>query len=84
MKRYVIYECEKCGVKSEMYDEIYECEANHIGLTSIQMKEYESLKEKVVRKSGIVGSTSNDLTRRQLDKAIDELIEFEEKHNIRS
>lgn len=78
MKRHVIYECEKCGMKSETYDEIYECEASHIGLTSNQMLEYEGLKEKVRFKSGIVSSRSNSLTRGELDKAIDELIEFEE------
>ena len=82
MKRYVIYECEKCGMKSETYDEIWECEASHIGLTSKEMVEYTDLKEVVRYRSSAVGSTSNDDTRGRLDRAIEKLIEFEEKHNI--
>ena len=82
MKRHIIYECENCGMKSHSYDEIYKCEASHIGLTPNQMIEYEGLKEKARFKSSIVSRKNNNLTRGELDKVIDELIKFEERHNI--
>lgn len=82
MKRHIIYECEKCGKQSRKYDEIWECEANHLGLTSKEMIEYTDLKEKVRNCSCTVSIENNDETRAKQDKAIDELIEFEERHNL--
>lgn len=40
MKKYIIYECKKCGIKSEIHDEVWECKASHLGLTSEEMVEY--------------------------------------------
>ncbi len=82
MKRHIIYECEKCGMKSESYNEIWACEANHMGLTSKEMIEYTDLQVAVKYWSSVVSSTNNDETRGKLDRAIERVMAFEEKHNI--
>ena len=83
MKKYVIYECEKCGMKSKICEEIERCEANHIGLTLEERAKYLDLEEKVKIHSHIASRTNNERTRNDLDKAIKELIEFEGKYNIK-
>lgn len=84
MKKYIVYECEKCGMKSQTYNEIWECEASHLGLTSKEMVKYTDLKETVRYWSSVVSSTNNNDTRGKLDRAIEKLIVFEEKYDIKS
>ena len=82
MRSYMVYECKKCGRQSKSYNDIAKCEAEHIGLTMEERNEYIDLKEKVKMHSHIVNRSNNDETRANLDKVTEELIEFEEKHNL--
>ena len=83
MKRHIVYECETCGRTGE-YDDIWKCEASHIGLTPKEMVEYTDLQEAVKIRSHIVNRSCNEDTRNELDKVIEKLVKFEEKHNINS
>lgn len=82
MKIYQIYECEKCGMKSETYDEIVACEANHLDITVEERFRYIDLQEMVKIRSHIASRKNNDETRRDLDLIVEELIRFEKEHNI--
>lgn len=82
MKQHIIYECENCGKKSKDREEIMECEAAHYGLTIAEKQEWEQLKEKVRHKSAIVSSRKNEQTDKEFNDAIEELMDFENKHEI--
>lgn len=82
MKQYIIYECEKCGIKSRNREEIMKCEATHLGLTVSEKQEWEQLKEEVRHKSAIVSSCKNEQTDKEFDDAIHELMDFEKLYGI--
>lgn len=82
MKEYKIYECEVCGKTSKNANEIIECECNHLGLTIEEKKEWEHLKKVVMHCSSVISRTKNEETERSYDEAIEELMQFEKKHNI--
>ncbi len=77
-----MYKCEECGKVSKSLREILDCEASHLGLTVEEMKEYKLLQEKAKNASFSVWITANDKTRACEEKAIKELIAFEQKHNL--
>ena len=85
MKMYQVYVCETCGHKSIDRDEVELCETKHMGLKSLEDKHtYDALKGLVKHCSAVLSSCSNDQTRAAFDKAIKQLIAFEEKHGIAS
>lgn len=83
MKQYTVYVCETCGCESKSFDDMEAHEAGHLGLTVKELHEYNALKSFAKYMGGIVSNASNDETREKFDKAIDDLIAFEEKHNIK-
>lgn len=82
MKTRMIFECDKCGKKSSDRDEIMKCEASHLGLTVVEMEEWERLKADVRYKGTIVSTYKNENTDRDFDKAIYRLMEFEKEHGL--
>lgn len=82
MKSYSIYECEKCGKQSKSYNDIFKCEAEHMGLTIREKIKYDYLKEQVRVHSDIVTRSNNNRTRSNLNIAVEELIAFEEKYDL--
>jgi hypothetical protein len=82
MKQYVSYICEKCNKESRNANEIKECEATHLGLTSDEKIKYDGLKEIVRRCSYAVNITKNAKTDKEFDDAINEIIAFEKEHGI--
>ena len=82
MKQYITFICEECKKESRDINEIKECEAAHLGLTTIEKFRYDALKEIVRRCSYKVNVTKNEETDRQFDDAINEIIAFEKEHGI--
>lgn len=83
MKTKTFYICETCDKISSDIDMIKICEASHLGLTVDEHLHYKALEEIVRRKSYNVSVTKNAETEKAYDEAIKELMEFEEKHNIK-
>jgi len=84
MKIHQVYECEVCGKESLNREDIELCEAQHIGLNTIEEKHnYDYLDFNVKHLSNIVNSTNNKQTRQELDTAIEKLLQFEKDHNMK-
>lgn len=83
MKQYTMYICETCGYESRSFDDMEEHEANHLGLTVEELHNYNSLKSFARYMGGVISHTSNDETRAKFDKAIEDLVAFEEAHKIK-
>ena len=84
LKIYKTYACEICGKESKVQEEIELCEAQHIGLNTIEEKhDYDYLDFNVQHLSHIVNSTNNEQTRQELDTAIEKLLQFEKEHNMK-
>lgn len=84
MKQYTTYICEKCNKESRSAEEIRECEAAHLGLTSDKKLMYDALKEIVRRRSYTVSVTKNEKTDKDFDDAINDLLKFEKEHGIKA
>ena len=82
VKRIVIYECSKCGKRSENKEEIMKCDAAHMGLTVDEKMEYEKLRQACVMAGSLNSKRSNDETNKAWDDAIQECLEFEHDHQI--
>lgn len=82
MKRIVIYECEKCGKKSEDIHEILACESSHMGLTVAEKEEWDKLKKACEDAGSVVSRRCNEKMNKAYDAAIDALLEFEKKHAL--
>lgn len=80
-----IYVCDFCGYESDCAIDVETCEAGHIGngLSVEQYRDWLGLKEIVSALSARVHLTKNSETEEKLDKAIAELLAFEEEHNIK-
>lgn len=82
MKMHIIYECEQCGKTSTNQTDIYECEANHRNLTVVEQQEYDRLKKEVSHAGAIVNRHKNPQTDKKFDDAVNNLIKFEQEHNL--
>jgi hypothetical protein len=82
MKQYIMYECEKCGLRSKYSQEIKECEAGHLNLSLDEYLEYEKLKDRAAYCGRVTSVCKNEQTDMQFDNAINELIAFEKEHEI--
>lgn len=74
--------CEHCGKESEDKDEVLFCEAQHLGLTIDEKRQYDHLEAKVAQWSNVVARTNNEATRSALDSVITELLVFEVQHGM--
>ena len=77
-----MYVCETCGKESSEYDDIYACEAKHLGLTASEKQELDHLYLAVTRCSHRIMYSKNSETEAAYEKAIHDLIAFEESHGI--
>lgn len=84
MRQHIIYECKTCGKKSDDKEEIFKCEAGHLGLTIAEKKTYDFLKERAEHAGYIVSVTKNEETDKAFDKTIKELMAFEKEFGINS
>lgn len=80
MKAYWVYQCDSCEFTSRDPLEVERHEAAHLGLTLEQKREYEKRKREVRNLSGRVERTNNDTWRREYDKAVTGLLDFERKY----
>ena len=83
MKHYTMYVCETCGYESRSVDDMEAHEAGHLGLTVSELHEYRALKSFAEYTGRVLCSTNNEKTRAAFDKAIKDLVTFEEAHNIK-
>lgn len=78
-----IFACSKCGSQSQRIEEIELCEAQHMGLKTLEEKrEYDSLLTHVRSCSHIVSHTCNEATRKKLEDAIKKILQYEKEHNL--
>ena len=82
VKRIVIYECSKCGKRSENKEEIMKCDAAHMGLTVDEKMEYEKLRQACVDAGSLNSRRSNEETNKIWDDAIYACLAFEHDHHI--
>lgn len=82
MKKCLIFVCEICGKKSESYEKIRKCEADHLRITLDELAQYKELLSEVASCSYVIAWTKNERTEQELDNAIQKLIDFETKHRI--
>ena len=82
MRTKIIFVCETCGKESENRDDIFSCEASHLGLTVDEAREWERLKSFVANRSHTVAWTRNQATVDAFDEAVDELTSFEVSHGL--
>ena len=83
MKRYTVYVCETCGYESRSFDDMEKHEADHLGLTVKELHDYHTLKSFASYMGSVVYSRNNEETRAKYDEAIEKLVDFEQKHNIK-
>lgn len=82
MKSYTTYVCETCGYKSRSFDDMEQHEADHLGLTVVELHEYHALKRFASYMGSVIFEKKNEETEKQFDKAVGDLMAFEEKHNL--
>ena len=83
MKSYTMYVCETCEFECRSIKKMMEHEAEHLGLTVKELEKYNAIQSWIKYVSGVVATTNNKRTREEYDKAIENLIAFEEKHGIK-
>lgn len=83
MKQYTMYVCETCGYETRSFDDIEAHEAGHLGLTVEELHTYNALKSFARYMGGVLSHESNNDTRAKFDKAVEDLMAFEEAHKIK-
>lgn len=83
MKQYTMYVCETCGYESRSFEDMEKHEANHLGLTVKELHNYNALKSFARYMGGVISHTSNEETRGKFDKAVEDLVAFEQEHNLK-
>lgn len=76
------YQCEYCLSEYMTSKEACKCEADCLKLTWDEYMEYLDLLAREKQTSYLVSRTSNDVTRRLFDEAINDVVKFQEKHGI--
>ncbi len=82
MKTYQVYVCEECGKESRNKEDILQCEAEHLGLSVEEKREYDHLNNLVESWSHTLSRTCNRDTRSALDSCVTKLLAFEVEHNM--
>lgn len=77
-----IYQCSVCGKESDNYSEIFNCELCHLQLSRDELKKWKSLKAECREKGQVIHYCKNEATENDFDKAISNLVKFEETHNL--
>ena len=86
MKQKIVYTCEFCDSSEKKYfDSQCECkehEATHFGLTLKEYNEWECLCTCAAHAGSQLGYSKNERTEQKFNTAIDNLVNFEQKHNL--
>lgn len=82
MKTKIIYICEFCDRQHKTEKEAYECEANCLGLTINEYKEYLDLLEEERIAFSQRHVVNNEITRKRCDDAVKVVIAFQEKYGF--
>jgi len=82
MKIIVKYQCQWCKKDYSDRNQCFAHELKHIGITKEEYEEW-MVKQRNVRDTSFKQlDSSNEKTRKSFDNAVEELIKFEEEHNI--
>lgn len=84
MRTRTVFECEICKKRYEKKREAFECEANCLGLTEVEYLEYIDLLKEEKKAYAFVSHTNNQYTRKKCDDTTNAVIEFQNKHNLKS
>ena len=77
-----VFVCERCNKQYDVAMDACRCEANHLGLTLKEYKEYYKLLE-VERNCSIdISIVKDEKTEELLNNAINAVLEFKRNHNI--
>ena len=82
MKQKIIYVCETCKYENKDALEMRHHEAEHLGLTLNELREYEVLKQAVANKSLELAKGSTVKVRQEFQDTLDQLLQFEKEHNL--
>lgn len=83
MKQYTVYVCDKCKYENRDIKKMREHEAVHLGLTVKEMEQYMGLQSYAAYMGSVVSRTKNEITDKAFDDAIQNLLDFEQKHGIK-
>jgi len=83
MRQKVVFICEQCGKESISRDEIWQCEAADLGLTTQELDLYRTLQGRAESWAAILSRTNNQENRDAEEAVIRELLEFEQEHGIK-
>lgn len=84
MKQKTAYVCEYCGNSYFVQAVCEECEAHHLGLTRREYLDWRILNKTAANAGKMMGCCNDEKTRNNFDTAIEKLVDFEEKHGIKS
>lgn len=82
MIRKTIFICEKCNKQYDVAMDACKCEADHLGLTLKEYKEYYKLLEIERNCNANISIMKDEKTERLLENAINAVLEFKKLHNI--
>ena len=82
MKQKTIYVCETCKYENKDALEMRHHEAEHLGLTLNELREYEILKRELSAACTEFVSHNTAKARATLQSTLDHLITFEKEHNL--
>jgi len=83
MKSYTMYVCENCKKESRSRDEIYWCEATHLGLSYDQKKWYDKLLKNFKNACAKLSTAQNDELLKNQDIVLELLESFEKNHGLK-
>lgn len=83
MRMYQVYVCNKCGFESRDQLAVELCEAKHMGLSTLEEKhQWDALSLFAQYCTAGLSTTNNETLRNAEEKAYQELLAFEKKHNM--
>ena len=84
MKQYTMFICDVCGKESRDQDEVELCQAQHLGLSSLEdYKKWQLLSRAAKDCTARLSYTNNQKLRDLEDEAYKELLSFEKEHQMR-
>lgn len=82
MKTKTVYMCDFCNKEYNRSIDAYKCEAEHLGLTIDEYKEYMNLLEEERRAFSAASSVVNNEIRKRCDDTIKAVFDFQKEHNF--
>ena len=82
MKQKIIYVCETCKYENKDALKMRHHEAEHLGLTLNELREYEILKRELSAVCAEFASHNTAKARATFQSTLDHLVAFEKEHNL--